>query len=121
LSYYSRDGFGSGDRGYRGRELESASRAACSCLAARFLGRVVRPLAPLDDRRGRDRQRHLGHGRLEDALRPDEWNPRAVEEETLAQDVARKDLTVAPRLFFQEVECRRTDAAVPVGGRHGGR
>src|SRR3972149_10825517 len=57
---------------------------------------LVGPLASFDDRSGSDRQRHVGQDRrLEDALRPAEGHPRAVEVEAPAPGLPREDL--APR------------------------
>jgi len=82
---------------------------------------LVGPLAALHDRGRRNGQRRLRHGGLEDALRPHERDSRAVEDEALAQDLAREDLTVEAGLLFQELERRGADASVQVGGRHAGK
>lgn len=81
---------------------------------------LVGPLAPLHDRSGGDRERHVGQDRrLEDALRPDEGHSRVVEGEAPAQGLPREGLAVEARLLREERERRRADAAVQVGGRHG--
>ena len=82
---------------------------------------LVGTLAALHDRDGRDGQRHFRDGRLEDALRPDERDSRAVEDEAPAQNLARQDLPMETGLLFQELERRGVDACVHVGGRHAGK
>ena len=86
--------------------------------AALLYAILVWSLPTFDDGHRRYRERHLGCGRFEDALRADERHAATVEHKSAAEDLAGQDLSVQTGLFLQECECCGSDTTVSIRDRH---